>query len=571
MKGLSLIIGLTLISGILAQQQAEPVDAKKLGSLEGRVVNSKSGEPIRRVNVMVRPTGGPGMVGAGPMAPAAPYTAATDAEGKFRIEKVEPGSYMMTAERQGFVRQMYGAGQNPMMGGVTLRVAAGQDLRELNFKLIPQAIITGRVLDEEGEPLARVQIQVLRRRFLQGKSQLMPTSGGQTIDTGEFRVAELAPGKYFVSAIYRGRMMMFEGPARNTGDKPEEEYVTTYYPGALEQAAAHPIELEAGQELPGIDIRMQKARVYRIRGKVVGSGPRPLRNVRLMLFPRERGPMMGMAGGPGTAVKEDGSFEIGYVQAGSYYVTVMPQGPQSTLGKVAVDVSRDNVENVILTLGGGATVTGSIRLDGDAQQAEQAQGKKITFASVRVQLSPMDGMAFNAPNGSPKEDGSFVLENVGPDKYRVGVFGLPPGTWLKSIRASDQEVLDTGIDVGGGAAGPIQITLGTGVGSISGIVRDGKQQSASGGLVTLQPDPLKEGRNDLYRTMTADQTGQFTMQNIPPGDYKLFAWGDIEPGSQMDPDFIKPHESKAEKITIKANSQQNVTLTQIPADVTAGR
>jgi hypothetical protein len=561
MKTLSLFLGLTLLSGAFAQQpRAESPEPKNLGSVEGRVVNSKTGEPIRRVNLTLRPSGAPGMAVTGlpmPMAVAAPYTASTDGEGKFRIEKVEPGSYQLAAERQGFVRQMYSATQNSM-AGVTIRVAAGQSLKEINFKLIPQAIITGRVLDEEGEPLARVQIQLLRRRFFQGRAQLTPTGGGQTIDTGEFRIAELPPGRYWVSANYRSRMMFGEAPARNTGDKPEEDYVTTYYPGSIEQAGARPIELEAGQEMPGVDIRMQKARVYRIRGRVVGAA-QP-RNLRLVALPRDRSGFMGAGPGPGAGVKEDGSFEIGYVQPGSYYVTAMPMGPQSALGKVAVDVSRDNVENVILTLGGGVTLAGGIRIDGDLPQ-----GKPISFGAIRVQLSPIEGVVFNVPNGTPKEDGSFTLENVGPDKYRIGVFNVPPGTWLKSIRVGDQEVLDTGIDVSGGAPGAVQITLGTGVGQVSGMVRDANQQPVAG-LVSLLPDPMKEDRNDLYRTTAADQTGQFTIQNIAPGDYKLFAWGDIEPGSNMDPELLKLHESKAEKITIKPNSQQNVTLTQIPAD-----
>src|SRR5215212_10040765 len=185
-------------------------------------------------------------------------------------------------------------------------------------------------------------------------------------------------------------MTFGQGPPRNTGDKPEEEYVTTYYPGAIEQSAGRPVELDAGQELSGIDIRMQKARVYRIRGKVTGSGPQPARNIRLMLVPRERGAMFGFFGGPGTAVKEDGSFEIGYVQPGSYYLTVVPQGPQSTMGKIAVDVTRDNLENVILALGAGATLTGAIKIDG-----ELPAGKAINFASMRVQLSAMEGIALN--------------------------------------------------------------------------------------------------------------------------------------------------------------------------------
>src|SRR4030095_29695 len=155
------------------------------------------------------------------------------------------------------------------MVGTTITVASAAELKDLNFKLIPQAVITGRVLDEEGEALARVQIQIMRRRFFRGKQQLMPMGGGQTTDTGDFRISDLAPGRCWVSATYRGRMMMFgEAPARNPGDKPEEEYVTTYYPSSIDQAGARPIDLDAGQEASGIDIRIQRVRVYRIRGKV---------------------------------------------------------------------------------------------------------------------------------------------------------------------------------------------------------------------------------------------------------------------------------------------------------------
>src|SRR5260370_5122679 len=97
----------------------------------------------------------------GPMAPAAPYAGTSDADGKFRIENVEPGSYRLAAERQGFVRREYGAGQNSMLG-TTLNVVAASELKDLNFNLIPQAVITGKVVDEGGEGMARVQIQLLR-------------------------------------------------------------------------------------------------------------------------------------------------------------------------------------------------------------------------------------------------------------------------------------------------------------------------------------------------------------------------------------------------------------------------
>lgn len=568
-----------LVTSAMAQQtpQAAQGEASKPGSIEGRVVNAKTGEPVRRANLTLRPFGSPGGMGGGgsiaigsivpigPMSQSAPYAATTDAEGKFRIDKVEPGQYRIMAERQGFVRAEYGARMNSMMG-TTIRVSPGQELREMNINLAPQAVITGRVFDEEGEPLARVQIQVLRRRYFRGKQQLMPSGMSQTNDTGEFRVAELPPGRYWLSASYRTRMMMMfgEAPARNTADKPEEEYVTTYFPGTAEQSSARPIDVTAGQEVPGADIRMHKARVFRIRGKVVGGAQGP-RNIQVMALPRESSGFFMFGGGRGL-VKEDGSFEIGGVQSGSYYVTAMSsQGPSSTLGKTPVEVTRDNVENVAIVLGGGVALNGGIRVDGDVEALEKAQGKKINYSTVRVQLSPMEGMPFNTPGVQAKEDGSFTIENVGPDKYRIMVFNAPQGTWLKSIRAGDQEVLDKGMDLSAGAPGPIQVTLGLGTGGVSGSVEDSNQKPASGSMVTLLPDPMKEDRNDLYRVTTTDQTGQFTMSGIPPGEYKVFAWEDVDPGSYMDPELLKQHESKAAKVTVKENSQQSVSLAQIPA------
>ena len=471
-----------------------------------------------------------GSMSFGPMAPAAPYAATTDAEGKFRIEGVEPGMYRMMAERQGFVRQEYGARKNSMMGS-TINVTSGQELKELNIDMIPQAVIIGRVLDDEGEPLARVQIQVMRRRYFRGKQQLMPTGGNMTMDTGEFRIADLAPGRYWISAMYRRMGMFGEGPARNAGDKPEEEYVTTYYPGMIDQAGARPIDVVAGQELPGVDIRLQKAPVYRIRGKVTG-GTEPARNLRVMVMPRDSMMMMGFMGNAGGMVKEDGSFEIGGVQSGAYYVSAMHnQGRPTAMGKVAVDVGRGNVENVALVLTAPLTLNGVIRIDGNVEQLEKTAGKKIAFSSVRVQLMPMDGMNFgNAGGGQAKDDGTFTLENVGHDKFRVMAMNFPQGTWLKSIRAGDQEVLEAGLDLNAGSPGPLQVTLGVGTGSVSGTVQDANQKPVSASMVQLIPDPMKEERYDLYRVVSSDQSGQFTMQGIPPGEYKVFALDDVEPG-----------------------------------------
>lgn len=558
-----LLIALFGLAGALAQDSGSE---KKFGVIEGQVVNSQTGQALRRANLTLRPAN-PGGIGSGGFAsPGAPYATSTDAEGKFRFEKVEPGSYRLAGDRQGYVRQEYGGKLNAGMGA-TLTVAAGQEIKELLLKMTPQGVLIGKVLDDEGEPLARVLVQVLRRRYLRGKVQFMPMQGAASLDNGDFRIADLAPGRYWLSASYRP-IPSFEGPARTITDKPEEEYVRTYYPGSLDESAARPVDLVAGQELSGLNIQLRKARVYRVRGKVAGAtNPRGFRT---MLLPRDR-TAVGVMLGAGSPVREDGSFEIASVQPGSYNVALFAaQGMLSPMGRTPVDVSQGNVDDVRITVQPGIALNGLIRFDSEEEQQklEKSLGKPITFAGARVQLTVVDTFMFNSPSANVKDDGAFVLENASPEKYRIWVMGLPPGTWQKSVRIGEQDPTDGLLDLTAGAPGTLEVRLGTGIGRVSGTVQDTDQKPVQGAVVSLVPEPLREERTDLLRVATSDQSGQFNLQNLPPGEYRIYAWEEIEPGAYLDPEFLKPFEDKSVKVTVKTNGAEQVTLVQIPASAT---
>lgn len=95
--------------------------------------------------------------------------------------------------------------------------------------------------------------------------------------------------------------------------------------------------------------------------------------MRVILMPRDRATGMSGFGGNAGMVKEDRTFEIGGVSPGSYYVVAIAgQGAMTVNGKAPVDVAREDVDNVALPLHGGVTLRGAIRLDGSAQQLEQA-------------------------------------------------------------------------------------------------------------------------------------------------------------------------------------------------------
>ena len=74
-------------------------------------------------------------------------------------------------------------------------------------------------------------------------------------------------------------------------------------------------------------------------------------------------------------------------------------------------------------------------------------------------------------------------------------------------------------------------------------------------MVVLVPDLSHRGEADLFKNTTTDENGRFVIRGIRPGDYKLFAWDDIEPGAWWDPEFLSHYERQSEEIEITTNGR----------------
>jgi hypothetical protein len=228
-------------------------------------------------------------------------------------------------------------------------------------------------------------------------------------------------------------------------------------------------------------------------------------------------------------------------------------------------VGSSNIENVTLALSTGVDIAGKFRIDGDGP---------ANLATVNVNLLPRDnGIMFGGGSGPVKDDQTFVMQHVAPGVFGVNVFGLPDGFYVKSIKSGTIDVQTAGLDLTRGAAQALDILVSPNAGSMSGTVQNPNTgQPAPGAQVVLVPqEKERRDQQQWFRNTTTDQNGSYSLKSIPPGEYKAFAWEDIEFGAYTDPDFLKPFESKGEAVTIGESDRKSLTLTMIPADGAAGK
>jgi hypothetical protein len=283
-----------------------------------------------------------------------------------------------------------------------------------------------------------------------------------------------------------------------------------------------------------------------------------------MLMPRngDQMAMMMMMMGRNRFADPKGNFEITGVQPGNYLLRAnLNSNGKNLSGSVPVVVGTSNVENVNVTIGPGLTINGHLRVEGDTNE---------NLSSLMLRLMPREAglMVFGNSQARLSEDGSFRIEDVAADIYNLSIYGMPEGFYLKSVRSGETDVLASGLDTTTGQIAPLQVLLSPNAGQLTGTVQNpATSQPAPGATVVLIPQE-KERREvfTFYKTITTDQSGNFSFKSLTPGDYKVFAWEDLEPGAFMDPEFIRPVDSKGEAVNIKENGKPAVQLTLIPAE-----
>src|SRR5579862_1285581 len=270
---------LLIIPAVLS---AQAVSDAKPAAVAGKVVNSVTGEPLRKVDLILTnslvPEGFDDMAKQfgldlpdspnapkPPVKPAEPkksFSATTDASGKFRFEKIDPGDYYLKVKHAGFVDLNYKPAVKLASQG-RLHLTAGNEVVDLELRLVPNGAIAGKVVDEDGDPITDAMVTAMSFNYTMGHPKLTPGDTAQVNDRGEFRLGKLAPGRYYLCASKMADPVGTPPPPPKDGSK-ETGYVPSFFPGATGVEQAEVIEVKAGSDLPGFVIHLQKSAVVRV-------------------------------------------------------------------------------------------------------------------------------------------------------------------------------------------------------------------------------------------------------------------------------------------------------------------
>jgi len=538
-RSLVILLGLMLI-GKAAMAQPAPDQPRTPGAgtgvIRGRVVRADSGEPLRRVQVRIDEWSAADHSG--------PAATMTDDQGRYELTQLPPGRYQLKATRGDYVEVAYGQ-RRPFERGRPVELRVGAVLQNIDFALPPGAVVTGRVVDETGEAVARASVSLARRRYVDGERRLVAESGNSTDDRGQFRIFGVPPGDYVIVA--KLDLMDF-------GSRDRVRYVPTYYPGTPVASDAQRITVALGQQVSGVEIALARTATASVRGVVRSSGGG---SPGLLSFVIAR-----QIGGSSTeeiataVAASDGSFTLAGLLPGTYAVEARsPSGSENASQEVRV--SGSDVAGVTLMLSRGANARGRIRFD-TGNPPEDLRPSEVFVMPVLVDAH-IGNVEVSGGPPTVKDDWSFELSGLrGRGFIRVGTLR----DWeMKRALREGVDVTDAALDFSSNID-DLEVELTRRVSTVSGDVVDDRGAVAlDGTVIVFADDPEKWGpRSRFIASARPDQRGRFTIRGLPPARYVAIVVGYLEPGEEGDVDLLTKWRRQGTLFTLSEGETHTLNL-----------
>jgi hypothetical protein len=451
-------------------------------------VSKTDGHPLARARVVVRDAKDPQKFQA----------LVTAEDGKFDFSRIPAGKYSLNGAKRGFITSAY---EQHDQFSTAIVTGAGLETEGLVLRLPPAAMITGKILDESGEPVRHASVTMYYDDHSSGVAQIHQARGVQTDDQGGYEIPSLTPGTYFLSATAKPWYAVHPGsnppgaaqdrqPAatENLDRSLDVAYPLTYYPDVTDADSATPIPLRGGERVQ-VEIHLNPVPSLHFLFRVPDNGNKGF------AFPQLEQPSFDgstFLQNDGPQLVSPGLVEITGVPAGRYNVRINGQG--SVVQMSGVDLIKDGEE--VDTSRGEAlsSVRVSVQVPGEAKLPERLS---IGLRSAHRALAGWK--AFDVK-------GEAELQQIPAGQYEVLLWGPPKPYSIAHMSAEGATVSGRTLTVTAGSSASVSLTLVGGSLNIEGTAKRAGKPFA-GAMVVLVPKNPEMNRRFLHRSRDRERMG----------------------------------------------------------------
>lgn len=505
--------------------------------ISGTVVSKTDGYPLNRTRVSLRDV----------KARGEPQSVVTAEDGKFAFENVKAGKYTLQGVRSGFIPTAYDQHDQYSSAIVT---GAGVDTENLVLRISPEALVSGHVLDEAGEPVRHAQVTLYRNNRFEGIEHIQAIRNAQTDDLGAFELTPPLPGTYYLAVHaqpwYAIHPLSAENRGGSSGEADEKKnldrsldaaYPVTYYENATETDSATPIQIRGGEHL---QVEMNLSPVPALR--LIFHIPAGQSNETIP-------PQLEQAGFDGSTsvstvvqVPSPGVVEVSGVPAGRYNVRI----GQNTITQLnGIELNKDGEEIDASAAEALGTVKVSLKLLG---QDSVPPGLGVGLFQESKSVGGLN---------RPGAKGEIEIQQVPAGTYSVQTLGGGKTYGVVSISAEGAQVKGHTITMPPGASATIALSVAAGV-DVQGVAKKAGKPFTAAMIVLVPKNP--EDNRDLFRRDQSDLDGTFSLVGVVPGSYTIIA---IDDGWDLDwsqPEVIAPYLKRGMPIEVRSATSSPVQL-----------
>lgn len=581
------LLGILSFVGMAHQapaRSAQPI--RPAGLIVGQVVDAGTGRPVPNAIVTMGGRARPRIL--------------TGGDGRFVFRDLPGGAFGVSAVKAGYTPSGYGV-RRPGGPSQQITLSHNERLGDVTIRMWKQAAVSGKVLDETGEPVIGTRIRAFRRGGLPDPQRLNDIASATTDDRGVYRLGLLDAGEYIVGVVSRsvvvpvslalqlrsggsmavrpeilgastpgtpggvqiGDSAVALGGGAPIPPPPEGQgtlvYPPSFFPSVSDPQRAVPIVLTAGEDRDGVDLQIRPVPTVRVSGTLTGV-PASAVNVPVRLVPANGTDVVIDGDLPGTVTVTDrsGAFTFEAVPSGDYLLRAttrlrFAQGDPGDMqfAEIPITIEQSNIDGLAVALRPGLRISGSLQFEG-------ASPRPMGMTDVRLSIEPAGGsLAAPMPSSTPRPtpDGEFEAAGLPPGRYYVRVSGSPRGWMFKSATVNGRDVADTAIELRDGDATGVAILFSDRWSGLAGVVTSRTGGVDGDALVIVFPtDPQTWNSTGFIprriKSARPSKTGQYGFPTLPPGQYYVAAVPEEQAADWRHPRFLEAASRGAIQVTI---------------------